>query len=105
MSHSTISYEDVEPLAPGMHFLREPLDCENLGLTVIEGTAGWEGLEHDHEDDRQEEVYVLLEGAGSLAIDGDTVDLNPGVAVRVAPDATRQLTFSEDSVLVVAGAA
>ena len=104
MSYSKTAYDAVEPLAPGMHFLRDPLNCETLGVTVIEGSPEWKGLEHDHAEDGQEEVYLLVEGAGTLEINGESVELTPGVAVRVAPAATRQLSFHEDSLVVVAGA-
>jgi hypothetical protein len=64
MGRDKVNYEDAEPFAPGMHFLRGALNCENLGVTVLDATAGWEGKEHDHTGDGQEEVYLLLDGAG-----------------------------------------
>jgi len=36
MSYSKTNYEDVEPRAPSMYFLRDALNCENLGVTVID---------------------------------------------------------------------
>jgi mannose-6-phosphate isomerase-like protein (cupin superfamily) len=49
-------------------------------------------------------VYLLMEGAGSLTVDGEKVTLDPGKAVRVDPDATRQLQFAEASAMAVVGA-
>ncbi|USZ70414.1 cupin domain-containing protein [Natronosalvus halobius] len=103
--YDATSYEDVEPRAPGMSFLRDALDCETHGLTVIEADEGWDGLEHDHEDDGQEEVYLLIEGEATIQIDGDQVDLASGDAVRVDPETTRELRFTaDDSLMVVTGA-
>jgi len=105
MSHDTVSYDDVEPKAPGMYFLRDALDCENLGVTVVEADAGWEGMEHAHESDGQEEVYVLLSGSAKLTVEGDTVDMDAGDAVRVDGEDSRMLLFEEDdSRMVIAGA-
>lgn len=104
MSYTAEEYGSVEELAPGMHFLREELDCENLGITVVDVDDEWQGKAHDHADDGQEEVYLLMEGAGSLSVDGEEVTLDPGKAVRVAPDATRELQFTEESTMVVVGA-
>jgi mannose-6-phosphate isomerase-like protein (cupin superfamily) len=104
MSHTRVSYDDVEPRAPGMHFLRDALDCEGLGVTVLDATEGWEGKEHDHSHDDQEEVYVLVDGAATLTVDGEDVSLDAGDAVRVPADATRELAFSEESQMVIAGA-
>lgn len=104
MAYTKENYEDVEPLAPGMYFLRNDLDCENLGVTVLDVGAGWNGKTHDHADDRQEEVYLLLDGSGTLNVEGEEIPLEPGDAVRVEPDATRQLSFAEKSTMVIVGA-
>jgi len=83
MGYDATAYDDVEPRAPGMYFLRDALNCEGgSGVTVVEADDGWEGMEHDHAEDGQEEVYVLLHGAATLTVDGDTVELAPGDAVR-----------------------
>jgi len=66
MSYNQQHYSNVEELAPGMHFLRDELDCENLGITVVDVDGKWEGKQHDHADEGQEEVYLLMEGSGSL---------------------------------------
>jgi len=104
MSHTAVSYDDVEPRAPGMHFLRDELDCEQLGVTVLDVDSGWEGKEHDHTHDSQEEVYVLLDGSGTITVDGTDLPLEPGDAVRVDPASTRKLAFDTDSQMVIAGA-
>jgi len=105
MSHDAAAYDDVEPKAPGMYFLRDALDCDNLGVTVVEADAGWEGMEHDHESDGQEEVYLLLDGSAKLTVEDETVDLDPGDAVRVDARDSRMLLFdADDSRMVIAGA-
>ena len=103
MSHTTVNVDDVDSKGP-MRFMRDELDCENLGFTVVETEAGWSGPEHDHADEGEEEVYYLVDGAGTLTVDGDEVSLSPGDAVRVAPDSSRELETSEASTLVVVGA-
>lgn len=104
MGYSKENYAEVDPLAPGMHFLRDALDCERLGLTVVEGDEEWSGMEHDHEEGSHEEVYLLVEGSGSITVDGEDVALDPGDAVRVSPSSTRTYEFDEASRLVVVGA-
>jgi len=104
MAHTTVNYADVEQRAPGMHFLRDALDCERLGVTVLEADEGWTGMEHDHAEDGHEEVYLLLSGSGSLTVDGEEIALAAGDAVRVPGGASRQLAFDEESRMVIAGA-
>lgn len=105
MGYDTVTYSDVEPNAPGMYFLRDALNCENLGITVVEGGDEWEGMEHDHADDGHEEVYLLLAGEATLDVEEDTIELTAGDAVRVDPDQSRYLAFTDDdSRMVIAGA-
>ena len=105
MGYDEVTYADVEPRAPGMYFLREALDCAGLGVTVVEADADWDGMEHDHAEDGQEEVYLLLEGEATMDVEGESVALAAGDAVRVDPESSRTLSFEADgSRMVVAGA-
>lgn len=104
MSYTKENYATVDERAPGMYFLRDALDCENLGITVVEGDEEWTGKEHDHADPEQEEVYLLVEGSGRITVDGEDVDLDAGDAVRVPPSATRSYGFDERSRMVIVGA-
>ena len=105
VSYTAVNYHDVEPAAGAMHFLREPLECDHVGVTVVDCDPGWTGKEHDHAERDHEEVYLLVEGAATVAVDDDEVELKPGDAVRISPDATRQIRNGDaESTLVLAGA-
>ena len=105
VSYTVVNYEDVDAVADGMHFLRDPLECSNLGLTVVECDPGWTGKEHDHGEQGQEEVYVLVDGEATVAVDGESVELTSGDALRVSPDSRRQIHNGEtESTFVVVGA-
>lgn len=67
MGFTKTNYTDVDD-KHGLHFLREPLECEQLGISVNDVADGREGPVHDHADDGQEEVYLLLEGAVTLTV-------------------------------------
>lgn len=99
------NYTDVEPVGGGLHFMRDPLDCENLGVSVMDVDAGWEGKPHDHAESDHEEVYVLVEGDATVLVGGDEVTLEVGDAIRVAPEMRRQVIAGDSgALLVVAGA-
>lgn len=102
--YTEVDYTDVEERAQGMHFLRDPLDAEQLGVTVIDVREGWTGKEHDHADDGQEEVYHLVEGQATVTIDGEAVRMTDGDTLRVAPETSRQFYADSDCYFVVAGA-
>ncbi|HET7325125.1 MAG TPA: cupin domain-containing protein [Halococcus sp.] len=105
MTYETVNYRDVDQVSEAMHFLREPLGCDRVGVTVVECDAGWTGMEHDHGDEEHEEVYLLVDGEATVTVEDDAIRMEPGDAVRIAPDATRQIQNGDtDSMFVLAGA-
>lgn len=105
MSYTTVNYRDVDPVSEGLYFLRDPLGCEQLGLTVLECDPGWSGKEHTHVDRDHEEVYLLLEGRATVTIEGDAVEMESGDAVRILPETSRQIENGDtESRFVLAGA-
>ena len=71
--------------------LRQELGVESFGLNLMLLEPGQRGRVHRHE--RQEEVYVVLEGTLTLELEGgETHTLEPRDAARVAPDVRRQLS-------------
>jgi mannose-6-phosphate isomerase-like protein (cupin superfamily) len=69
--------------------LRQMLGVTSFGMNLILMQPGARGRIHKHE--RQEEVYLVLEGTLSLAIEGAERDMISGELVRVAPEIRRQL--------------
>jgi quercetin dioxygenase-like cupin family protein len=105
MSPEKVTYEETDAVAGGLHFLRDPLGCENLGVSVLECDPSWEGKPHDHAEEGQEEVYVLVDGAATVSVDGEDVEMAAGDALRLAPDERRQIRNGDDpSTFVLAGA-
>lgn len=105
MAYTKTNYRDVDPVADPMHFLRDPLDSDQVGVTVVECDPGWTRTEHDPADGNHEKVYVLLDGEATVTIDGDDVDLEAGDALSIAPEATRQIQNGDtESRFVLAGA-
>jgi uncharacterized cupin superfamily protein len=80
----------IEP-DPGERFvaLRRQLGVTTFGLNEIALEPGQRGRIHRHE--RQEEVYLVLEGTLTLLIDGDEQLLERGALARIGPELRRQL--------------
>lgn len=105
MAYKKVNYEDVEPVADAMHFLSDPLESEQLGVTVVRCKPGWRGMEHDHHDNQHEEVYVLIDGRAEVVIDDEAVTMEPGDAVWIPPESTRQIrNGDEESAFVLVSA-
>jgi mannose-6-phosphate isomerase-like protein (cupin superfamily) len=105
MSHTKANYTDVDPVADSLYFLREELDCENLGVSVLECEPGWTGKEHDHADDGEEEVYLLVEGEATVVVEDEEVAMTEGDAVRIPGETTRRIENGDaESRFVLVGA-
>ncbi|MFA9427231.1 cupin domain-containing protein [Natronorubrum sp. A-ect3] len=88
-----------------MHFLGGPLECRNVGITIVRCEPGWRSEPHDHREDGHEEVYVLIEGEATVVVDDEEVEMGLGDAIWISPESTRQITNSdEESVFVLVSA-
>jgi uncharacterized cupin superfamily protein len=86
-----ISFTTIDR-ASGERFqrLRAPLGVTSFGINLLTLEPGQRGRIHAHE--RQEEVYVVLEGTLTLAVEGgEEHELGPDTVTRVGKDVRRQL--------------
>jgi len=91
MSYRKVNYEDVDQVSSAMHFLSDPLETEQVGVTVARCDPGWKSQPHDHADNGHEEVYVLIEGKATVIVDDDPVEMETGDALWIPPESTRQI--------------
>lgn len=70
--------------------LRAELGVSSFGCNLIVMQAGERGRIHAHE--RQEEVYLVLEGTLTLEVEGEPRELPSGSLARVAPAIRRRLS-------------
>ncbi len=100
MSYQTASPDDVESMLDdeqgGLWFLKEPLDTESLGVSLLELEPGASGMKHDHVEDDIEEVYVVVDGTVDIELDGETERLGADEAIRLPADQTRQVHNASD---------
>lgn len=114
MSYDTASKTDVESVVPeewgGMWFLKEALETDHIGFSVLELEPGGKGKEHDETGTGQEEIYYVVEGEIEVELrrdDGDeTVSLEAEEAIRLDPDERRQIfnRGDERATMVLVGA-
>ena len=73
------------------------------GMNAERLPAGWADYpDHDHAEDGQEEVYVVLEGSATLEAGGESWTLVPGVFARVGAEQKRKITPGGDGVTLLA---
>jgi mannose-6-phosphate isomerase-like protein (cupin superfamily) len=79
------------------------LGVESFGLQVFDMPAGYDSYpEHDHSEDGQEEVYVVLGGSGEVEIDGERVPIDRERIVRVPAGTKRRLLPGADGMRILA---
>jgi quercetin dioxygenase-like cupin family protein len=76
---------------------RKTLGAEAFGFNVVDIAAGGEIPAHDHTGDNQEEVFVILEGQGTLVTDGEEHDAPAGTFCRLAPEVNRTIRNNSDA--------
>jgi quercetin dioxygenase-like cupin family protein len=75
---------------------RKTLGAEAFGFNVVDIEAGGQIPAHDHSGDNQEEVFIILEGQGTLVTDGEEHDAPAGTFCRLAPEVNRTIRNKSD---------
>src|ERR1043165_4661606 len=104
MADVTVKHlDELDSYAGQFLYAGKGLGVTAWGMNVARLPAGWQDYpEHDHAEQGQEEVYVVLEGSARLAADGETWQLEPGTLARVGPAQRRKITPGEQGVTLLA---
>jgi len=86
-------------------FLSRRMGCRGVGFSFVRYKPG-EGATYVHRHKVQEEVFITLEGTGSLILDGKRISMPEGTCIRVAPKVYRALgnDSKRDVVYMILGA-
>ena len=79
--------------------LRRELGVTSFGINLIVMGPGGRGRIHRHL--QQEEVYLVLEGTLTLAVEQEEHEFREGELVRIAPDVRRQMVNRRRTRLVL----
>ena len=99
-----VKIDDMEAIAFGtFKRARAELDVTAFGLQILDLPPNIDAYpEHDHGEDGQEEVYIVLRGSGDVEIDGERIPLDPETAVSIKAGTRRKLWPGPDGMRVVA---
>jgi quercetin dioxygenase-like cupin family protein len=91
VGYSVVNIEDIQGAGPtgAVRFVRRELGVEAFGVNWFELAPNTEGHEHDEEKSQQEEVNVVIDGAGRWRIDGEEIEVKRGTVLRFDPETTR----------------
>ncbi len=81
----------------GFKMIRREMGISAFGINLSTSPPNYDDYpEHDHLDDGQEELYIILEGSGTFTLDGEPHAVHEGHMLRVGPATMRKLTAGPD---------
>src|SRR5262245_34317147 len=75
---------------------RKTLGAENFGFNVVDIEPGGEIPAHDESESGQEEVYIVLEGEGTMVTGDEEHPAPPGTFCRYSPETNRTVRNESD---------
>ncbi len=107
MGYTLVNHDDpsVEKFRDVFFKMRRSLGTTAFGINEVRLPADLEGIEHDELKTGHEEVYIVLEGSGTMTVDGEAVSLGGGDYLRVDAESIRLVAAGPDGLayVVVAG--
>jgi len=90
-----------------LHGLKSPrreLELKAVALGLIK-LSPEEGYSFTHHHDKQEEVYTVVEGTGSMLLDGELIAVQAGDILRVSPECQRALKAGTEGLFIICSGA
>ena len=107
MGYTLVNHDDpsVESFRDVFFKMRRALGTTAFGINEVRLPAGLDGIEHDEVETGHEEVYIVLEGSGTMTVDGEAVAIGGGDYLRVDAESTRLVTAGSAGLTYVVVAA
>lgn len=108
MTYTKVTPDEIDPRESEtfdgrIWFLKDSLDTDHIGFSILEIDPNEDAPEHSH--DEQEEIYYVESGAVDVDVNGESVSLAEGEAIKLDAEDTRQVrNRDEPSRLVLVGA-
>ena len=84
-------------------FTGKSLSLTKLGMNAAILPPNWEHYpEHDHATDNEEELYIPLEGSGTLYAEGQSYPMERGVLIRVGAATKRKIVPGPEGMTLLA---
>jgi mannose-6-phosphate isomerase-like protein (cupin superfamily) len=87
----------------GLKKARAELGVSSFGMQVVDMPPNYADYpEHDHAEQAQEEVFAVLRGSGWFDVEGERVEVNPDMIVRIGPAAKRKVYAGPEGLRMLA---
>ena len=89
--------DELVNLENGKAFLHDALELTGCEISVNAVPKGFK-VPFNHRHKQNEEVYIVLKGEGIITVDGETVNVKEGSAVKIMPEASRTIENTSDGI-------
>ena len=79
------------------HLARKTLGAEAFGFNVVDIEPGGQIPAHNHAQDNQEEVFIILDGQATIVTGDQEHDAPAGTFCRFAPEVNRTVRNTSDA--------
>jgi mannose-6-phosphate isomerase-like protein (cupin superfamily) len=87
----------------GLKKARAELGVSSFGMQIVDMPPNYsEYPEHDHAEESQEEVFAVMRGSGHFDVEGERIDINPDVVVRIGAAAKRKIYSGPEGLRLIA---
>ena len=84
-------------------FAGKSLALSKLGMNAIKMPPNWQHYpEHEHAADNEEELYIPLEGSGTLHVEGQMYQMHRGILIRVGAATKRKIVPGPEGMTLLA---
>jgi uncharacterized cupin superfamily protein len=84
-------------------FAGKSLGLSALGMNAVRMPPNWEHYpEHDHAAENEEELYIPLDGSGTLYAEGQSYPMKRGDLIRVGAATKRKIVPGPDGMTLLA---
>jgi mannose-6-phosphate isomerase-like protein (cupin superfamily) len=87
----------------GLKKARAELGVSSFGMQIVDLPPNYSDYpEHDHAEEAQEEVFAVMRGSGHFDVEGERIDINPDVVVRIGANAKRKVYAGPEGLRLIA---
>src|SRR4051812_43327302 len=103
MAYRFVDWDEIELYRGTLRRIRRELGITAFGINLHEMASRAEDYpDHAEIENDQEELYICIDGGGTITVDGDEIELKNGRCVLVSPEARRKIVAGAEGLRCLA---
>jgi uncharacterized cupin superfamily protein len=103
MAYKSVDWNEIELYRGTLRRIRRELGITAFGINLHEMPPHADDYpDHTEIENDQEELYICIDGGGTITVDSDEIELKSGRCVFVSPEATRKIVAGAEGLRCLA---